>query len=45
MNELELLLKQNEMYRQVVALYFEKAKEVELLKKRIYELEYSIKHV
>lgn len=44
MCELELLLKQNEMYRQVVALYFEKVKEVELLKKRIFELEHSIKN-
>jgi hypothetical protein len=44
MDELELLLKQNEMYRQVVALYYEKVKEVEQLKKRIFEFERSIKN-
>jgi hypothetical protein len=44
MDELELLLKQNEMYRQVVALYYEKVKEVEQLKKRIFEFEHSIKN-
>lgn len=44
MNELKLLLMQNEMYRQIVALYYEKVKEVELLKKRIFELEHSIRN-
>jgi hypothetical protein len=44
MDELELLLKQNEMYRQVIALYYEKVKEVEQLKKRIFEFERSIKN-
>jgi hypothetical protein len=44
MDELKLLLKQNEMYRQVVALYYEKVKEVEQLKKRIFEFERSIKN-
>lgn len=44
MDELKLLLTQNEMYRQIVALYYEKVKEVELLKKRIFELEHSIRN-
>lgn len=44
MDELKLLLTQNEMYRQIVVLYYEKVKEVELLKKRIFELEHSIRN-